>query len=269
MTDDRARLTGSASSRRSWSSSRRTTGWRWPAGSTGRPAPPAPARSCSACTAARRRRSGRASSRSTRCSPRPVSRCSRRTCAARPGSAGPSCTPTTATGATTPIADVRRCAEAMLDAGVADPGAVRCDRSLLRRLPHADGAGPLRGRVRRRCRRLRDERPAELLPRHRAVDRRGGGDASTAIRRTTASCCTTCPRCSTRTGSPPRCSSCTASSTPTCRSVRRARWSPRCADWSRPVSYLELAGEGHEYRRRSSRRLLIETVTDFLTRTLG
>jgi dipeptidyl aminopeptidase/acylaminoacyl peptidase len=34
------------------------------------------------------------------------------------------------------------------------------------------------------------------------------------------------------------------------------------------VEYLELAGEGHEYRRVSSRRLLLRTMTRFLTRTL-
>jgi dipeptidyl aminopeptidase/acylaminoacyl peptidase len=34
------------------------------------------------------------------------------------------------------------------------------------------------------------------------------------------------------------------------------------------VDYLELAGEGHEYRRVSSRRLLLQTMTRFLTRTL-
>jgi dipeptidyl aminopeptidase/acylaminoacyl peptidase len=38
---------------------------------------------------------------------------------------------------------------------------------------------------------------------------------------------------------------------------------------SREVEYLELLGEGHEYRRISSRRLLLVTVTRFLTRTLS
>ena len=32
-----------------------------------------------------------------------------------------------------------------------------------------------------------------------------------------------------------------------------------------PVSYLELPGEGHEYRRADSRRTLIERIRDFLT----
>ena len=36
----------------------------------------------------------------------------------------------------------------------------------------------------------------------------------------------------------------------------------------RPVSYLELEGEGHEYRRASSRLTLIETLRTFLTTTL-
>jgi dipeptidyl aminopeptidase/acylaminoacyl peptidase len=36
----------------------------------------------------------------------------------------------------------------------------------------------------------------------------------------------------------------------------------------RDVEYLELEGEGHEYRRRSSRRVLIEAIAEFLTRTL-
>ena len=36
----------------------------------------------------------------------------------------------------------------------------------------------------------------------------------------------------------------------------------------RDVQYLEMAGEGHEYRRASSRRLLLQTVTRFLSRTL-
>jgi dipeptidyl aminopeptidase/acylaminoacyl peptidase len=38
---------------------------------------------------------------------------------------------------------------------------------------------------------------------------------------------------------------------------------------SREVEYLELPGEGHEYRRISSRRLLLVTATRFLTRTLS
>jgi dipeptidyl aminopeptidase/acylaminoacyl peptidase len=37
----------------------------------------------------------------------------------------------------------------------------------------------------------------------------------------------------------------------------------------RPVEYLELQGEGHEYRRLDSRLLLIDRMVDFLTRTLG
>ena len=32
----------------------------------------------------------------------------------------------------------------------------------------------------------------------------------------------------------------------------------------RPVEYLELAGEGHEYRRADSRRTLVERIRDFL-----
>lgn len=36
----------------------------------------------------------------------------------------------------------------------------------------------------------------------------------------------------------------------------------------RPVEYLELAGEGHEYRRASSRLLLLERMREFLLRTL-
>ncbi|MFP5283611.1 MAG: alpha/beta hydrolase family protein, partial [Actinomycetes bacterium] len=39
-------------------------------------------------------------------------------------------------------------------------------------------------------------------------------------------------------------------------------------DLGRPVEYLELPGEGHEYRMRSSRRALIETMIDFLRRRL-
>ncbi|PZE30068.1 S9 family peptidase [Curtobacterium sp. MCBD17_028] len=37
----------------------------------------------------------------------------------------------------------------------------------------------------------------------------------------------------------------------------------------RPVSYLELAGEGHEYRRRESRRTLVATMVRFLADVLG
>jgi hypothetical protein len=35
------------------------------------------------------------------------------------------------------------------------------------------------------------------------------------------------------------------------------------------VEYLELEGEGHEYRRAPSRRLLVGAITEFLTRTLS
>ena len=37
----------------------------------------------------------------------------------------------------------------------------------------------------------------------------------------------------------------------------------------RPVEYLELAGEGHEYRRADSRRELDERLLEFLTRVLA
>ena len=37
----------------------------------------------------------------------------------------------------------------------------------------------------------------------------------------------------------------------------------------RPVEYLELAGEGHEYRRSSSRLTLLRTELEFLRRTLA
>jgi dipeptidyl aminopeptidase/acylaminoacyl peptidase len=37
----------------------------------------------------------------------------------------------------------------------------------------------------------------------------------------------------------------------------------------RPVDYLQLDGEGHEYRRAESRLLLIRTMLEFLTRSLG
>jgi dipeptidyl aminopeptidase/acylaminoacyl peptidase len=40
-------------------------------------------------------------------------------------------------------------------------------------------------------------------------------------------------------------------------------------DLDRPVGYLELAGEGHEYRRASSRKLLIATMLGFLEGALG
>jgi dipeptidyl aminopeptidase/acylaminoacyl peptidase len=36
----------------------------------------------------------------------------------------------------------------------------------------------------------------------------------------------------------------------------------------RPVEYLQLDGEGHEYRRASSRRLLIDRLLEFLGRVL-
>ena len=35
-----------------------------------------------------------------------------------------------------------------------------------------------------------------------------------------------------------------------------------------PVEYLELAGEGHEYRRRFSRRILLARMVEFLCRHL-
>jgi dipeptidyl aminopeptidase/acylaminoacyl peptidase len=37
----------------------------------------------------------------------------------------------------------------------------------------------------------------------------------------------------------------------------------------RPVDYLELAGEGHDYRRADSRKLLAGTMVTFLTTHLG
>lgn len=40
-------------------------------------------------------------------------------------------------------------------------------------------------------------------------------------------------------------------------------------DLGRPVEYLELGGEGHEYRLRSSRQRLLTTLIDILDRTVG
>ena len=40
-------------------------------------------------------------------------------------------------------------------------------------------------------------------------------------------------------------------------------------DLGRPVEYLQLDGEGHEYRRAESRRLLVERLVSFLTAALG
>lgn len=40
-------------------------------------------------------------------------------------------------------------------------------------------------------------------------------------------------------------------------------------DLGRPVEYLELAGEGHEYRRADSRLTLLRAMTEFLTRVLA
>jgi dipeptidyl aminopeptidase/acylaminoacyl peptidase len=43
----------------------------------------------------------------------------------------------------------------------------------------------------------------------------------------------------------------------------------RLRSLGRPVEYLELAGEGHEYRRADSRMTLLEALTSFLARVLG
>jgi len=43
----------------------------------------------------------------------------------------------------------------------------------------------------------------------------------------------------------------------------------RLRELKRPVEYLELAGEGHEYRRTASRLELFAVLTEFLSRTLG
>lgn len=40
-------------------------------------------------------------------------------------------------------------------------------------------------------------------------------------------------------------------------------------DLGRPVEFLQLDGEGHDYRRADSRTVLITTMVEFLTRTLG
>ena len=113
-------------------------------------------------------------------------------------------------------------------------------------------------------------RPAHLLPRHRAVDRRGRGARSTAHpERDRALLEAISPLAARRRGSTSRCWSCTASSTPTCRSARRTRSSRRCGPLGRPVEYLELAGEGHEYRRAESRKRLVRAMVRFLAGVLG
>ena len=46
------------------------------------------------------------------------------------------------------------------------------------------------------------------------------------------------------------------------------RSSPPCEELGRPVEFLLLEGEGHEYRRADSRRTLIERMLRFLTSNL-
>ena len=164
--------------------------------------------------------------------------------------------------------DVLACRDFLVELGIADPDRIAVTgRSYGGYLTLATLAfSP--GRVRRRRGHLRHVGPAHLLPRHRAVDRgrgvqqvrppRGGlraarGHLAAAAVRRTSTC---------------RCWSCTASWTPTSRSARPSRSSPRCVSWAGRWSTCELDGEGHEYRRAESRLRLITRIVDFLTEHL-
>ena len=71
--------------------------------------------------------------------------------------------------------DVLACEDFLVVVGRRGAGPGRGERALVRRLPDPRDARVRPGRVRGRDRHLRDVRPAHVLPRHRAVDRRGRG----------------------------------------------------------------------------------------------
>ena len=148
-------------------------------------------------------------------------------------------------------------------------GADRASRPLLRRLPHPRLPRLLPRRLRRRRRHLRHERPDDVLRRHGALDRGRRGQRSTATPSATARCSRRSPRCGRRTRSTSRCSSCTASWTRTCPIGEARQIVAALRALGRPVEYLELAGEGHDYRRAESRRALLRTAVTFLGAHLG
>ena len=203
--------------------------------------------------------------RSTRPWPPPGSPCSRPTSAAPPGSAGPSCTPTTCTAAGTPSTTSSPARDYLVRLGHRRPGPDRGHRPLVRRLPDAGRAGLLS----RACSppastsaACRTCTPSTATPSRGSPPPRYSkyGDPERRPQR----CSRPSRRCARPTTSTSRCWSCTASSTPTCRSARRTRSSPRCASSAGRWSTCELAGEGHEYRRADSRRTLVERIRDFL-----
>ena len=220
------------------------TGWLYrPPARSGR------ARRCSACTAVRRPRNALPSPRSTRPWSRRASPSSRPTSAARPVSAGPSSTSTTFTADGTPSTTYWPAGTSWSVWGSPTPSGSRSTgRSYGGYLTLAT-PGLLPRRVRRRGRHLRHVRPAHLLPRHRAVDRRRGVQQVRSPRGGPRCCCRPYRRCGGRTTSTSRCWSCTASWTPTSRSARRTRSSPRCGSgtgrwstWSWPGRATSTAG---------------------------
>ena len=149
------------------------------------------------------------------------------------------------------------------------PDPSRRGRPVLRRLRRAHGPGALSRSLRRRRGRVRHVGPAHLLPGHRALDRPGRRRPSTATPTRRLAAGPHLAHAPPEADAGPRSWWCTANWTPTCRWARPASsWRP-CARLGRPVEYLELAGEGHEYRRRSSRLSLLRTELEFLRRTLA
>ena len=117
--------------------------------------------------------------------------------------------------------------------GIAEPGADRRDRPLVRRLPDARLAGLLPGRLRRRRGHLRHVGPAHLLPRHRAVDRRRGGQQVRRPGARPGAAARPSPRCRLAgEHRRPAAGRARRAGHATCRSARRARSSRRCGRWA-------------------------------------
>ncbi len=124
------------------------------------------------------------------------------------------------------IADVAVCSAWLADRGFADPARIAVTGRSYGGYAVLMAADHVPRGLQRRRGHLRHVRPLDLLPRHRALDRRRSGDQ---VRRSRSGCRlsgTPLAPPSTSIGSPCRFSSCMGSSTPMSRSAKAARWWP-------------------------------------------
>ena len=158
------------------------------------------------------------------------------------------------------ITDVRAAVTSWSSTALADPARVGVSGPLVRRLPHAGGAGLVPGAVPGRGRRLRDLGLRHVLRRRPSRGSRRRPSPSTATRTRTPRCCTSCRRSTASTGSPRRCWWCTARYDTNVPIVEAEQIVEALRDRGASPGFLLFDDEGHEVHGTENRALFVREV---------